>query len=75
MKFEHPHARDGVLVQITHPLTGELVARVPAVFCTACGDVVLGGVNLDRWGRCACCASRAPREAHGAPARSFPNPS
>lgn len=59
MKFDPPHARDGVLVQFTHPLTGELVARVPAVLCTSCRDVVLAGVKLDRWGRCACCAKQA----------------
>lgn len=59
MKFDPPHARDGVLVQIAHPITGGLAYRVPAVFCTACGDVVLGAVGIDKLGRCACCAREA----------------
>lgn len=49
----------GVRVQFTHPLTGELIARVPAMVCSTCGDVVLAGVNLDKWHRCACCARDA----------------
>lgn len=49
------HDGPGVRVQITDPRTGDLLARVPAVICAACGDVVLAGVHIDVLGRCACC--------------------
>lgn len=59
MTFNHPGAHPGVLVQVTHPITGELVRRVPAIVCAGCNDVVLAGVGIDKRGRCACCARLA----------------
>lgn len=47
----------GVLVQITDPRTGQLLQRLPGVWCAGCGDVVLAGVGMDRHGRCASCAA------------------